>query len=229
MPFLTSTLEASADAAVRDVHHIRHIHLTSNRSPYAHRALDLVGSLVLIVVLTPLWLLIALTVGTTSKGGVLYRQTRVGRDGQPFTMLKFRTMHAHGHARREELLSLDEGNGVLFKIRRDPRVTRVGRLLRRLSLDELPQLLNVVSGTMSLVGPRPALPEETLLYSERESGRLRAKPGITGLWQVSGRSDLSWEHSVHLDLHYVRNASLALDLRILFRTVLAVVNGRGAY
>lgn len=196
--------------------------------PY-RRALDLAGSLTLLVLLLPVLVLLSLAVVTTSRGGVLYRQTRVGLDGRLFTILKFRTMHAHGHERRHELRALDEGNGVLFKIRRDPRVTRVGRLLRRSSLDELPQLLNVVMGQMSLVGPRPALPEEVALYSASERQRLRIKPGITGLWQVSGRSNLSWEESIRLDLHYVQHCSLRLDLRILVRTVSAVVSGSGAY
>lgn len=198
------------------------------RHPW-RRLLDVTGSLVLLLLLLPLLALLAALVGTTSRGGVLYRQTRVGLDGAPFRMLKLRTMHADGHERRQELRAVDEGNGVLFKIRRDPRVTRVGRVLRRFSLDELPQLVNVLKGDMSLVGPRPALPEEVALYTPHERQRLRIKPGITGLWQVSGRSDLSWEDSIRLDLHYVQHCSLALDLRILARTVTAVVSGTGAY
>ena len=193
------------------------------------RFLDLVLAVLLVLASAPLLLLIGLVVGTTSRGGVLYRQTRLGRDGQAFTMLKFRTMCADGHERREDLRAFDEGSGPLFKIRRDPRVTAVGRVLRRYSLDELPQLFNVIVGHMSLVGPRPALPEEAAVYTAHEWRRLHARPGITGLWQVSGRSDLSWEHSIHLDLHYVRHASLLLDLRVLLRTVSAVLTGRGAY
>jgi lipopolysaccharide/colanic/teichoic acid biosynthesis glycosyltransferase len=130
---------------------------------------------------------------------------------------------------RGDLQVLDDGNGMLFKVRRDPRVTRCGRVLRRLSLDELPQLVNVLRGDMSLVGPRPALPEEVARYTPHERRRLQTRPGMTGLWQVSGRSDLSWEQSVHLDLHYVQHCSAALDLRILLRTVSAVMTGRGAY
>lgn len=202
---------------------------SGGRNALLHRAFDLVGALVLLLVLAPVFAGLALAVAAGSRGGVLYRQTRVGQHGRLFTIYKFRTMVAEGHARRVALHGLDEGNGVLFKIRRDPRVTPVGRVLRRLSLDELPQLLNVVRGEMSLVGPRPALPEEVAVYDVRERGRLLAKPGITGLWQVSGRSDLGWEESVGLDLHYVRHACLLLDLQILVRTVTAVTSGRGAY
>ena len=197
--------------------------------PWPQRLLDVVGSALLLVVLAPLLLLIAAAVAGTSRGGVIYRQTRIGAGGKPFTVLKFRTMHPGGHAKRYELLHLDEGNGVLFKIRRDPRVTPVGRVLRRLSVDELPQLLNVLRGEMALVGPRPALPEEVAGYDRDERQRLEAVPGITGLWQVSGRSDLTWTESVALDVHYVRHASFWLDVRILLRTVVVVATGRGAY
>jgi lipopolysaccharide/colanic/teichoic acid biosynthesis glycosyltransferase len=195
----------------------------------AQRLLDIAGSATMLLLLVPALLMIALMIAATSRGGVLYRQTRVGVGGTTFTCLKFRTMHAGGHQKRADLVHLDEGNGLLFKIRRDPRVTPVGRVLRRLSLDELPQLVNVLRGEMALVGPRPALPEEVARYTGLERERLRTTPGITGLWQVSGRSDLSWEQSVALDLHYVRSASLRLDLAILLRTVTAVLSGRGAY
>jgi lipopolysaccharide/colanic/teichoic acid biosynthesis glycosyltransferase len=218
----------SIAASAYELEHVAFAPPVVGRHPL-QRTLDVVGSLVLLVVLLPVLVLLALAVATTSRGGVLYRQTRVGRDGEPFTILKLRTMHAHGHARRHELRSLDEGNGVLFKIRRDPRVTPVGRWLRRTSLDELPQLVNVLRGEMALVGPRPALPEEVARYRAGEWDRLRIKPGITGLWQVSGRSNLSWEDGIRLDLHYVQHCSLWLDLRILARTVTAVVSGSGAY
>jgi lipopolysaccharide/colanic/teichoic acid biosynthesis glycosyltransferase len=199
------------------------------RRTTTQRTLDVIGSLLLLIVLAPLTLLIAVAVAATSPGGVLYRQTRVGVGGGHFTVLKFRTMHQDGHERRAQLLHLNEAHGVLFKIRRDPRVTGVGRILRRLSLDELPQLVNVLRGDMALVGPRPALPEEVARYSSVERERLQAVPGITGLWQVSGRSDLTWAQSVALDVQYVRRSSLALDLLILLRTVSAVATGRGAY
>ncbi|MCW2759330.1 MAG: glycosyl transferase, partial [Nocardioidaceae bacterium] len=154
---------------------------------------------------------------------------RVGRGGHPFTMVKLRTMHADAEARKAALADADEGNGVLFKIRHDPRVTSVGRFLRRSSLDELPQLVNVVLGQMSLVGPRPALPDEVAAYDDHEHRRYAVRPGMTGLWQVSGRSDLSWEESMELDLQYVDNHSMGGDASILLRTFWAVVRSRGAY
>jgi lipopolysaccharide/colanic/teichoic acid biosynthesis glycosyltransferase len=199
------------------------------RVPRGHAALDAVLAATLLVIALPILLLIALTVGATSRGGILFRQERIGLNGRPFVMLKFRTMQAGGHHLRDLFRHHDEGNGVLFKIRNDPRVTPVGRVLRRFSLDELPQLLNVLRGDMSLVGPRPALPEEVATYSPIVRRRLLVKPGLTGLWQVSGRSNLSWEDSVQLDLHYVDNVSLAMNMRILLRTAAAVITARGAY
>jgi exopolysaccharide biosynthesis polyprenyl glycosylphosphotransferase len=183
----------------------------------------------LLVLLSPLVLLIVLAIRLDSPGPALYRQTRIGRDGVGFTMLKFRTMVTDADARLAELAAQNEADGKLFKLRRDPRITRVGALLRKSSLDELPQLVNVVMGDMSLVGPRPALPSEVVRYDHDECRRLALKPGITGLWQVSGRSDLSWEESVRLDLKYVDNWSLSQDLALLVRTVRAVLTHRGAY
>jgi exopolysaccharide biosynthesis polyprenyl glycosylphosphotransferase len=179
--------------------------------------------------LVPVLLTVAAFVGLGSKGPVFFRQTRVGKDGKLFRMIKFRTMCVDAEQRRVELVSVDEGAGLLFKMRHDPRVTRVGRVLRRYSLDELPQLLNVVLGSMSLVGPRPPLPAEVELYGDDVRRRLLVKPGLTGVWQVSGRSNLSWEESVHLDLRYVENWSLTLDLAILLKTVRAVLRAEGAY
>jgi lipopolysaccharide/colanic/teichoic acid biosynthesis glycosyltransferase len=190
---------------------------------------DLVLAATALIVLLPLLVLVALSVGLSGRGGVLYRQERVGLHGRHFTVLKFRTMYHGAHAHRHWLRHRDEGNGVLFKLKRDPRVTRVGRVLRRLSLDELPQLINVLRGDMSMVGPRPALPEEVAAYSPVARRRLLVKPGITGLWQVGGRSDLSWGDSVRLDLQYVDELRPALDAQILLRTVAAVATGRGAY
>jgi lipopolysaccharide/colanic/teichoic acid biosynthesis glycosyltransferase len=159
----------------------------------------------------------------------LFRQVRVGKNGEEFCVYKFRSMHVDAEERLAALAELNESDGVLFKMRNDPRVTRVGRLLRRYSLDELPQLLNVILGDMALVGPRPPLPREVANYASDVHRRLLVKPGITGLWQVSGRSDLSWEDSVRLDLYYVENWSLALDLQILWKTFSAVLASRGAY
>ncbi|MGA5301506.1 sugar transferase [Nucisporomicrobium flavum] len=190
---------------------------------------DRLGALILLVVFGPVLLTVALCVRLTSRGPVLFRQVRVGRDGSEFRIFKFRSMYVDAEARLAELKHLNEHDGVLFKIRDDPRVTPVGRWLRRLSLDELPQLLNVVLGQMSLVGPRPPLPSEVAAYADDVRRRLAVKPGMTGLWQVSGRSDLPWEEAVRLDLRYVENWSLSLDLVILLRTMTAVLRSSGAY
>ena len=188
----------------------------------------LIGGLLLLLT-APAMLIIAALVRLTSSGPALYRQVRVGVDGREFTILKFRSMVVDADRQRRLLLAQNEGNGLLFKMRRDPRVTRIGAFLRRFSLDELPQLLNVVRGDMSLVGPRPPLPDEVAAYNDDATRRLKVRPGLTGLWQVSGRSDLSWEESLRLDLRYTDNWSLALDLSILWRTARAVVKGSGAY
>ncbi|MFE0320234.1 exopolysaccharide biosynthesis polyprenyl glycosylphosphotransferase, partial [Streptomyces albogriseolus] len=190
---------------------------------------DRLGATVLLVLFAPLMLLVALLVATDSRGGVFYRQRRVGKDGLEFTILKFRTMVPDADRARAALTGLNEGAGPLFKMRRDPRVTRIGAVLRRYSLDELPQLFNVLTGSMSLVGPRPPLPEECASYGPDIRRRLKVKPGLTGLWQISGRSDLSWEEAVRLDLRYVEDWSLALDTVILWKTLRAVIQGQGAY
>jgi exopolysaccharide biosynthesis polyprenyl glycosylphosphotransferase len=183
-----------------------------------------------LVVLSPVFLIVTLAIRLDSRGRAFYHQQRVGLDGRLFTCWKLRTMFSGADERQAELQHLNEHTaGLLFKIRNDPRVTRVGALLRRTSIDELPQLWNVVKGEMSLVGPRPPLPHEADGYEQDVRRRLLVKPGLTGLWQVSGRADLSWEESVRLDLFYVENWSPALDLAILARTVLAVITRRGAY
>jgi len=204
-----------------------------SRAPLAVRgakaAFDRLVGLALLVLAAPVLALLALVVRLDSPGPAFFRQVRVGRHGRPFTMYKLRTMVTDAEVVRAEIEHADEGAGVLFKIRRDPRVTRAGRVLRRTSLDELPQLLNVVRGEMSLVGPRPALPGEVAAYDERTRRRLAVRPGLTGLWQVSGRSDLGWEESVGLDLSYTDNVTLGRDLGICLRTVRAVTSRRGAY
>jgi exopolysaccharide biosynthesis polyprenyl glycosylphosphotransferase len=183
-----------------------------------------------LALLSPLLLVVAFLVKVTSHGPVMFRQTRVGRDGREFTVLKFRTMVVDAEQRKDELVACNEqAGGVLFKIKSDPRITAVGRRLRRYSLDELPQLFNVLRGEMSLVGPRPPLPDEVARYGGDVYRRLAVKPGMTGLWQVNGRSDLTWEESVRLDLRYVDNWTLALDLQILWKTWSAVFRGSGAY
>jgi exopolysaccharide biosynthesis polyprenyl glycosylphosphotransferase len=192
-------------------------------------AVDRCAAAAALLVLAPVLLGIALAVRLTSSGPALFRQERIGINGRPFTMLKFRSMVVDADQKLAEIQAGNISDGLLFKMREDPRVTRVGRWLRRLSLDELPQLLNVLGGSMALVGPRPPLPNEVARYDSSVSRRLLVKPGLTGLWQVSGRSDLPWEEAVRLDLRYVENWSLALDLLILWKTARAVLSSSGAY
>jgi exopolysaccharide biosynthesis polyprenyl glycosylphosphotransferase len=182
-----------------------------------------------LVMLAPVMTILAVAIRLHDGGPALFSQIRVGKDGHSFRMYKFRTMVVGAEQRRSELLPSNDSDGVLFKLRKDPRVTVVGAHLRRLSLDELPQLYNVFLGHMSLVGPRPALPDEAEKYAEHVRRRLVVKPGLTGLWQVSGRSDLSWNESVRLDLRYVENWSFALDLQILWKTIGTLLGGPGAY
>lgn len=191
-------------------------------------AFDRVVVAAALVVLLPLLLIIGAIVRLTSPGPAVFRQVRVGIGGRPFRMWKFRTMEVDAERRLDELLELNEHDGLLFKIHDDPRVTRVGRFLRRWSLDELPQLWNVLCGRMSIVGPRPPLPSEVEHYDVRVRRRLRVKPGLTGVWQISGRSDLSWEEGVRLDLHYIESWSLATDLVIIAKTAKAVALRQGA-
>jgi exopolysaccharide biosynthesis polyprenyl glycosylphosphotransferase len=191
---------------------------------------DRTAALAALLVFAPVFLTIGTAIRLTSRGPVFFRQTRVGKDGRTFRMVKFRSMCRGAERMVTELESSNESDGgVLFKIRADPRVTRVGKVLRRYSLDELPQLFNVLTGSMSLVGPRPPLPAEVATYGGSVHRRLLVKPGLTGLWQISGRSDLSWEESVRLDLRYVESWSLTLDMIVLAKTVGAVVRSRGAY
>jgi exopolysaccharide biosynthesis polyprenyl glycosylphosphotransferase len=203
----------------------------SGRKLYAKRAFDIVGSALIIALLSPVLLILALAVKVTSPGPVLFLQERVGLNGKTFRMIKFRSMVVDAEQRLQEVSALDraEGNDVLFKMRDDPRVTRVGAVMRRFSLDELTQLFNVLIGSMSLVGPRPPLQREVDRYDSHVHRRFLVKPGITGLWQVSGRSDLSWEDSVRLDLFYVENWSITGDVVLLWRTARAVVATKGAY
>jgi exopolysaccharide biosynthesis polyprenyl glycosylphosphotransferase len=191
--------------------------------------LDRAAALVLILASAPALIVIGLAVRLTSPGPAFYRHRRIGKRGREFDLLKFRSMVTDAEERIEALMVLNEGNEVQFKMRRDPRVTRVGSFLRRYSLDELPQLFNVLFGHMSLVGPRPHVTREVEQYGPDMHRRLLVKPGITGLWQVSGRSDLSWDESVELDVRYVENWSLALDLTIFWRTFRAVLGSDGAY
>jgi len=193
------------------------------------RALDVVVSAAALLLLLPVLTLIALCIRLDSHGPVLFVQKRVGRHGREFPVFKFRSMFTDAESLRHLLETQNERSGPVFKMRQDPRITRIGRGLRRCSLDEVPQLLNVLRGEMSLVGPRPALPREVALYTLDQHQRLSVLPGLTGLWQVSGRATLSFEASVALDLDYVRRQSFWLNVVILARTVPAVLTGRGAY
>jgi len=201
----------------------------SGGSRFVKSAFDVLASLLALMVLLPFFLIISVVIFLSDLGPVFYRQMRIGQDGRPFTCWKFRTMVVGAEGLKEELLDLNERDAVAFKIMDDPRVTGVGKFLRRWSIDESPQFWNVLRGQMSLVGPRPPLAEEVAQYENFEHRRLLVKPGLTGLWQVSGRADLSWEDSVRLDLYYVENWSFALDLLILARTVTVVLKGQGAY
>jgi lipopolysaccharide/colanic/teichoic acid biosynthesis glycosyltransferase len=182
-----------------------------------------------LLMLSPLFIVLAVAIKLNDRGPALFTQTRVGKDGETFRIYKFRTMVVDAEARLAELMPANDFDGVLFKLRRDPRITAIGAKLRKYSVDELPQLINVVKGEMSLVGPRPALPAEASQYADHVRRRLVVKPGLTGMWQVNGRSDLSWEESVRLDLRYVENWSFALDLQILWKTVSVILRGSGAY
>ena len=208
--------------------HVDHAELTGAKQ-VVKSFFDKMIATVALCVFGPLLAVIAIAITLHDGGPVLFTQTRIGKNGQPFTLLKFRTMVPDAERLKQGLAALDEGDGLLFKMRRDPRVTAPGAWLRRWSLDEFPQLFNVVLGEMSLVGPRPPLPVEAARYGDDVRRRLVVRPGMTGLWQVSGRSDLSREDATRLDLRYVENWSLALDLQVLWKTGTAVIKGHGAY
>jgi exopolysaccharide biosynthesis polyprenyl glycosylphosphotransferase len=193
------------------------------------RATDVVLSGLALLLTAPLMIVIGILVRSDGPGPILFRQERVGRDGETFTMLKFRTMVVDAEARLAELQSQSDGAGLLFKMRDDPRVTRWGKVLRKYSLDELPQLFNIFTGSMSVVGPRPPLPREVEGYVDHVHRRLYIKPGLTGMWQVNGRSDLSWEESVRLDLYYVENWSMTVDFVLMWRTLKVLLKPDGAY
>jgi exopolysaccharide biosynthesis polyprenyl glycosylphosphotransferase len=224
---------AGSRATVRPVDGLPMLHVEHPRLSGAGRVVksifDRVSAAAGLLLLAPLFAAAALAIRAGSPGPVLFRQVRIGKAGRRFVMYKFRTMIVDAELHRQALADLNQGDGVLFKMRRDPRVTPVGRWMRRLSIDELPQLINVVRGEMSLVGPRPPLPEEVAAYPSDMRRRLAVSPGLTGLWQVSGRSNLSWEETVRLDLRYVENWSFSLDLVILLRTLSAVCRSSGAY
>lgn len=193
------------------------------------RAADIVLSLCGLIVLAPFLLCLMAAIRLESKGSPIFKQTRIGADGRQFTLYKLRSMAMDSEARRASLLATSDRAGVCFKSRSDPRVTRMGRFIRRYSLDELPQIVNILKGDMSVVGPRPALPEEVAAYPERAMGRLAIKPGLTGVWQVSGRADIGFDRMIEMDLSYVRSRSLILDILLILATFRAVFTGRGAY
>ena len=194
------------------------------------RLIDIIASILLLIMLMPLFALIMLLIYLSSPGPVFYKQTRVGRWGKLFTMWKFRSMYCDADARLKEIMAQNEmTGGVIFKMKNDPRIIPIGRFIRKASIDELPQLWNVLKGDMSLVGPRPALPAEVNQYSLQDRQRLEVIPGITCIWQVSGRSDIPFPQQVQLDVEYIQSQSLLLDLKLLLKTIPAVLLSRGAY
>jgi lipopolysaccharide/colanic/teichoic acid biosynthesis glycosyltransferase len=204
-------------------------HFLVRPQPVWKRILDVTGAAILLVGLLPVFGLIAAAIKLTSSGPVFFRQRRSGRGGEPFWMYKFRTMVVDAEARKAALMALNEQDGPAFKVRHDPRVTRIGRLLRRTSLDELPQLWNVILGDMSLVGPRPLPCDETRACETWHRQRLDVTPGLTCIWQVSGRSQVSFAEWVRMDVQYIRSQSLVHDLKLLLLTMPAVVGGKGAH
>ena len=223
-PRLVSAARAGGDTLL-----LRGISSRRSGAKTTQRILDLLLTSFCLLILWPCFGIIALCIKLDSPGPVLFKQKRVGKDGEEFWFYKFRSMISDAEAKRHLLEMHNERSGPVFKMRNDPRITRVGRVLRKFSLDELPQLLNVLKGEMSLVGPRPALPSETEKYTPRQRQRLIGLPGVTGLWQVSGRASLSFERSIELDLYYIEHQSLGLYLRILLMTIPAVLRAEGAY
>lgn len=196
---------------------------------FLKRSSDIVFGSIILTVISPLILIVSLLIKMDSKGSIFFKQRRIGKNGKEFDMLKFRSMTEGAEDEIEKLAALNEADGLIFKIKNDPRITRIGRFIRRWSIDELPQMFNVLKGDMSLVGPRPPLPREVAGYNSWHRKRLHVSPGITGLWQVSGRSDISFEEMVKLDIFYIENWSLWLDIKILIRTVFVVILAKGAY
>lgn len=224
-------IELKEDAQTTQTRLENCVNLDAVHVPYAHikRIFDIIGAAVLIVLLSPVFLVVMLLVKLHDRGPVFYKSTRIGLCGEPFTFWKFRTMVLNADKLKAELVQQNEKDGPIFKMKNDPRVTPIGRHLRRLSLDELPQLFSVLTGQMSLVGPRPPLPHEVLQYRVEDLERLRVKPGITCYWQVMGRSDLSFDEWMELDRRYIQDMSFMLDFKLLLKTPFAVLKSRGSY
>lgn len=209
---------------------IRAWNFTVKSSYVLKRLIDIIGSLTLLIVLSPFLLLVIIWIKLDSRGPLIYRQIRVGYNGRHFNFYKFRSMYVDADARKAELQEQNESSdGVIFKMKNDPRITACGRFIRRYSIDELPQIVNVLLGDMSLVGPRPPLPREVDLYTLEDRKRLQVRPGLTCTWQISGRSDIPFNQQVLLDKEYIRSQSFWKDVVILLKTIPAVLTGRGAY
>jgi len=197
---------------------------------FVKASIDIVGSLLLLIILSPVFLITAIMIYLSDPGPIFYVADRVGLNGAYFGFIKFRSMYVNADRFKNALLEQNESaGGVIFKMKKDPRVTRVGRFIRRFSIDELPQLINVLKGDMSLVGPRPPLPQEVLQYTLEDRKRLHVKPGITCLWQIKGRSDIPFQQQVQLDMQYIRSQGIKNDIIILLKTIPAVISGKGAY
>jgi len=205
----------------------------SNDSKYylaMKRSIDITGALLGLIFLSWLFIIIAILIKIEDpKGPILFTQKRVGKDGKEFNMYKFRSMVSNAEELLKDLLKFNEVSGAMFKMKDDPRITKVGKFIRKTSIDELPQLLNVLKGEMSLVGPRPALPREVKLYTSHDKQRLKVIPGCTGLWQVSGRSNLGFKEMVELDLHYIKDSSILFDIKIIYKTVIVLFGSKDAY
>ncbi|CAI2651912.1 sugar transferase [Apilactobacillus kunkeei] len=207
----------------------KHSNIYSNFYLTVKRLFDIAASLFALLITLPLTLVVSLCIYLDDRGPIFYTQERIGKDGKPFRIYKFRSMCQNADAKKKELTEQNEVNGAMFKMSNDPRVTRVGCFIRRHSIDELPQLINVLLGNMTVVGPRPPLPEEVNQYSKHDKERLKVKPGCTGLWQVSGRNSLDFDEMVELDINYIEHASLLLDMKICFKTIWIMIYPNEAY
>ena len=207
----------------------KHSNIYSNFYLTVKRLFDIAASLFALLITLPLTLVVSLCIYLDDRGPIFYTQERIGKDGKPFRIYKFRSMCQNADAKKKELTEQNEVNGAMFKMSNDPRVTRVGCFIRRHSIDELPQLINVLLGNMTVVGPRPPLPEEVDQYSQHDKERLKVKPGCTGLWQVSGRNSLDFDEMVELDINYIEHASLLLDMKICFKTIWIMIYPNEAY